>query len=207
MKSNKCLIIFTRYPQAGTTKTRLIPAIGAEKAAEIGRLLTEYTVRAMRKSPPSLTVGVHFAGGNQVLMAQWLGADLVYKEQGDGDLGARMKSAFENAFAEHMTKVAIIGTDCPSLDFTLVSQAIDALSDYDLVLGPAEDGGYYLIALRSQVPQLFENINWGSALVLKQTLRIALCLGLKVYQLPILADVDRPEDLELCRKYNIMGLG
>jgi len=207
MKSNRCLIIFTRYPQAGTTKTRLIPAVGAEKAAEIGRQLTEYTVMAMRQSPKSLTIAVHFTGGNKVLMEQWLGADLLYQEQGLGDLGARMKSAFQSAFAEQMTKVVIIGTDCPSLDFILVSQAIDALSDYDLVLGPAVDGGYYLIALRSEVPQLFENINWGSAEVFDQTLLIAQQLRLKVYQLPVLADIDRPEDLELCRQYNIIGLG
>ena len=199
-----CLIIFTRYPKPGTTKTRLIPAVGAEKAAEISRKLSEHTLTQMRNLLSSTALQIHFSGGNRLLMAQWLGEDLNYFAQPQGDLGQRMKSAFELAFSNNMAKVVIIGTDCPSLTSNLVTQAFEALTEYDLVLGPALDGGYYLIGLNYLIPQLFQDIKWSTGEVLLKTLLIAQELQLQVYELSPLADVDRPEDLEICQEYHII---
>jgi rSAM/selenodomain-associated transferase 1 len=128
-------------------------------------------------------------------MQQWLGFGWRYQCQGEGDLGSRMALAFANAFNEGSKIVVIIGTDCPSLKPKLMGDAFQVLSQNDLVLGPAQDGGYYLIGLRRFIPELFTGINWGTSEVLQQTVTIAKQLDLAIAYLPTLADVDRPEDL------------
>ena len=193
------LIIFTRYPEPGKTKTRLIPALGAEGAARLQRELTEHTLRQLGKTDelPSYSIEVRFAGGNRELMAEWLGPGK-YEPQGEGDLGAKIYGAFATAFATGIEKVAIVGIDCPDLDARVAIAAFDRLNDSDLVLGPAVDGGYYLIGLRQAVvPELFAGISWGSDKVLQQTVDTARKLHLSYSLLPELADIDRPEDLEI----------
>lgn len=195
--TRECLIIFTRYPEAGKTKTRMIPTLGAEGAAALQRQMTEHTIanaKKLRASRP-LVVEVHFAGGTEQLMQDWLGSDLVYYPQSEGDLGKRMNSAFERALARGMTRVVIIGTDCPDLSIKLMIQAFQAFSQHDLVLGPADDGGYYLIGLRRLIPELFEDISWGTSQVRGQTVEIAQRLNLAISYLTLLTDIDRPEDL------------
>jgi len=191
------LIVFSRYPEPGKTKTRLIPALGAQGAAALQRQMTEYTLLQVREicSLRPLSLEVRFAGGNASLMQNWLGADLVYQPQGEGDLGSRMARSLAFAFQAGMERVVIIGTDCPGLNAHLIGSAFDGLIAHDLVLGPATDGGYYLIGLSSFICQLFSGISWGSAQVLQQTQNIACDLELSVDYLMELADVDRPEDL------------
>jgi rSAM/selenodomain-associated transferase 1 len=106
-----------------------------------------------------------------------------------------MSSAFADAFATGKKRVVIIGTDCPDINISLIERALDALSQKDLILGPALDGGYYLIGLSRLAPALFDSISWGTGEVLSQTEAIASQLGLNVGFLPALRDVDRPEDL------------
>lgn len=191
------LIIFTRYPEPGKTKTRLIPVLGKAGAANLHRLMAQRTIAralSLQKSR-RLSVEIHHTGGSQQQMEDWLGTDLIYQNQIDGDLGARMTAAFQNSFDSGVDKVAIIGTDCPDLKAEILAQAFDELSDRDLVLGPAKDGGYYLIGLRRSIPELFDGINWGTSEVFASTRAIAQNLGLNIAVLPILADIDRPEDL------------
>jgi glycosyltransferase A (GT-A) superfamily protein (DUF2064 family) len=109
------LIIFTRYPEPGRAKTRLIPALGAEGAADLHRRLTERTLATARRLATlrKLTLEVRYAGGDAALMRQWLGGGLHLRAQGDGDLGARMREAFREAFEEGCYGVVLIGTDCP----------------------------------------------------------------------------------------------
>ena len=193
------LIIFTRYPEPGKTKTRLIGVLGAEGAAKLQRQMTEYTLSNARKLQSShpVAIEVHFAGGSLSLMMDWLGADLTYRSQASGDLGWRMARSLAQAFNDGATRATIIGTDCPNLSVEIMATAFDQLLSADLVLGPAVDGGYYLIGLRRLVPELFNNISWGTADVFWQTVNIAQQLNLAVADLPQLADVDRPEDLPL----------
>lgn len=191
------LIVFTRYPEPGKTKTRLIPVLGKAGAANLHRLMAQRTIAralSLQKSR-QLSVEIHHTGGSQQQMEDWLGTDLIYQNQIDGDLGARMAAAFQNSFDSGVDKVAIIGTDCPDLKAEILAQAFDELSDRDLVLGPAKDGGYYLIGLRRSIPELFDGINWGTSEVFASTRAIAQNLGLNIAVLPILADIDRPEDL------------
>lgn len=197
------LIIFTRYPEPGKTKTRLISTLGPEGAATLQKQMTEHTLaqaRALKGLLP-LSIEVYFAGGDRHLMESWLGTDLSYQYQSQGNLGARMAKAFESAFKVNMDRVVTIGTDCPSLDVQLLAKAFQELHQHDLVLGPAIDGGYYLIGLRRSIPELFGEINWGTAEVLQQTVGAAENLDLSIALLTPLADVDRPEDLSIldCR--------
>lgn len=199
--TRECLIIFTRYPEPGKTKTRLIPALGAEGAAELQRQMAEDTLARAKKLKASrpLSVEVHFTNGDRNLMQDWLGSEPIYRQQGEGDLGKRMASAFETAFADAMTGVAIVGVDCPDLSVQLMAKAFEVLEQYDLVLGPAQDGGYYLIGLKRLIPELFVGVSWGTSVVRQQTVEIAKGLGLAIAYLPILNDIDRPEDLEFIR--------
>ena len=198
------LIIFSRYPEPGKTKTRMIPALGAEGAANLQRQMTEHTLAQAKKLTELLPVAieVHFAGGNQQLMANWLGQDLVYQPQSSGDLGARMTSAFEEAFIATMEAVVMIGIDCPGLDENLLSQAFNALGNHDLVLGPAQDGGYYLIGLGRYSTELLKNIAWGTDQVLAQTVANAKELDFSIAYLDTLSDVDRPEDLVIWESFS-----
>lgn len=193
------LIVFTRYPEPGKAKTRLIPVLGSEGAAKLHRQMTEHTmlqVRELQAFRP-LSVEVYFAESDQKRMQDWLGSDIVYQPQGEGDLGSRMAQAFNAAFSSGMDSVIIIGTDCPSLKTKLMAKAFQALEQNELVLGPATDGGYYLIGLRRLIPKLFQGISWGTSEVLQQTVAIAEKLELAIAYLPPLSDVDRPEDLSI----------
>lgn len=197
------LIIFTRYPEQGKTKTRLIPALGAKGAAILHRQMTEYTLGKVKElqSSRSISVEVGFAGGTEALMQDWLGADIVYQPQGEGDLGSRMARSLSLAFQSGIDRAVIIGTDCPGLNAELMECAFQTLHlSHDLVIGPAIDGGYYLLGLRRFISELFIGINWGTAKVLQQTVDIAKQLDLSIAYLPKLADVDRPEDLPVWEK-------
>ncbi|MDX2214082.1 MAG: TIGR04282 family arsenosugar biosynthesis glycosyltransferase [Oculatellaceae cyanobacterium bins.114] len=222
------LLVFTRYPEPGKTKTRLIPALGAAAAADLQRQMTEHAiaqVRLLQTTQPALSVTVWFAGGDtdgntdyRSLLKDWLG-ELNYQTQSTGDLGARLIEATQSAFEAGATEVVIIGTDCPGVDALCLTVAFTALKTADVVLGPATDGGYYLIGLRfshvpdapvgytshalksrgerfSQlVPALFSNIAWSTSEVFQQTVAIAHSLNLTIAYLDPLTDVDRPEDV------------
>jgi rSAM/selenodomain-associated transferase 1 len=199
------LIIFTRYPEPGKTKTRMIATLGEEGAAMLQRQMTENTLTQAQKlqRDRKLSVEVYFAGGNELLMQDWLGSDLVYRQQCEGDLGQRMVSAFKQTFAMRATRVVMIGIDCPDLNEMILAEAFERLSEHDLVLGPAVDGGYYLIGLNRLISELFTGISWGTSTVLATTQKIANQLGLNAYYLPRLHDIDRPEDLPIWQRYQI----
>ncbi|WP_214662598.1 TIGR04282 family arsenosugar biosynthesis glycosyltransferase [Amazonocrinis nigriterrae] len=199
MNSKQHLIIFTRYPEPGKTKTRLIPALGILGAANLQRQMTEYTVSQVKElqKATGISLEVRFTGGNLQLMQDWLGLGLVYQSQGEGDLGLRMARSLFDSFQSSMEQVIIIGTDCPGVNSQILTQAFEQLHTFDLVLGPAIDGGYYLIGLRRLIPELFANIDWGTSQVLQQTVDIAEELNISLIYLPALADVDLPEDLPI----------
>lgn len=187
------LIVFTRYPEASRVKTRLIPALG-EKGAEIfHRRMVELTLTKARTFGGE--VEVHFSGGSHQLMKGWLGDQLQYRKQKGASLGDRLYNAVVAAFAENRGKVVVIGTDCPGLTAQHIDRAFYLLDRSDLVLGPAFDGGYYLIGLKKVVKELFSGINWGSDLVYRQTLEAAERANLRIAELEKLADIDCPSDL------------
>jgi len=193
-KSRKVLIIFTRFPESGNTKTRLIPALGADGAAALQRQMTEQTLRQAKEfsNRYGIALEIHFQGGDHAAMARWLGPH-TFRLQASGTIGERMNQAFAQAFASGMAPVVLIGTDCPGLTEGGLRQAFLSLQESDLVLGPALDGGYYLIGLNEPRPFLFDDIAWGTPSVLEQTL--AKANPLNTSQLAALHDIDRPQDL------------
>ncbi len=201
------LIIFTRYPEPGKAKTRLIPALGTVGAADLHRQMAEHTIAQARVLQPYVSLEVRFTGAHQTQMQTWLGDDLDYQMQSAGDLGDRLIDALRTAFSRGATAVIIIGTDCPQLDGALLQTAFEKLHDSDLVLGPATDGGYYLIGLRQLIPELFQAIAWSTDGVLSQTLAIAHALQLAIAQLPPLSDVDYPDDLAIWHQVKSEGAG
>ncbi len=202
MQSKNQQIIFTRFPEPGKTKTRLIPHLGAEGAAHLQREMTEHTVRQARRA--DVDIEIRYTGGSLEQMHEWLGTDLHYTEQGGGDLGKRMQRAFEDHFSSGADRVVIVGSDCPSNDWKSIKDAFQELDSHAVVIGPASDGGYYLIGLcraGSETPPprsrpsatLFQNIEWGGEQVFEQTMQAAA--ELTVHQLPMRHDVDLAEDI------------
>lgn len=195
------LILFTRYPVPGSTKTRLIPALGEQGAADLQREMTEHTLENIR---PLLNKGVRievrYEGGGPGVMARWLGEDLAFAPQGEGDLGERMERAFQEAFAQGERKVVLVGSDCPDLTTEDLRDAFNILDSNPVVLGPARDGGYYLIGMRTESPDglfpiLFSNIPWGTGEVLSRTVNSLADAGLDTGLLDEKNDVDEPSDL------------
>ena len=181
----------TKYPEPGQTKTRLIQALGAGGAAKLHRRLGIHTAKTVGSFNPE----IHYSGGDLDLMHNWLG-DFKYVSQSDGDLGDRMKQAFQSGFDQGCDRIVMIGTDCPAIDVALIDRAFLALNQTDVVFGPAVDGGYYLIGLRKQILELFSNITWSTSSVLQDSLAIVNDLNLSYELLEILPDIDRPEDLQ-----------
>ncbi len=194
------LIIFGRYPVPGQTKTRLIPALGPVGAADLQRKLTERTLKKIRAfaSHPSVELEFCFEGGSEHKIRRWLGHVEVYSQQGPGDLGMRMHSAFLRAFESGCRRVILIGTDIPVLAPCHLEQAFDSLIKHDLVLGPTYDGGYWLIGL-NRTADLFHGINWSTGTVFDQTAALAKGHDLAFHLLDTLSDIDTIDDLKQWR--------
>lgn len=176
--------LFTRWPETGKAKTRLIPAIGAEAAAALHKRLTERMVATVRAA--GLPLEVRSTGAAPQAFRDWLGPDVSVVDQGEGDLGQRLARTAET------TPVLLLGADVPDVTPAHLTEAAALLTSHRLVIGPAEDGGYWLLGLSEAMPQLFAGIAWGTETVFAATLaRAASPPAL----LPMLADLDRPEDL------------
>jgi len=189
-----------KYPRPGAVKTRLIPALGAARACELYRALVRHTLATVdefaRESETGIAVEVRLAGAPDAAAARaWLGDGVTIREQGEGDLGARMERAVGEAVAEGAPSVVVIGADCPKLTAQILGAAFTALREKEIVLGPAADGGYYLIGLRRARPELFHGIAWSTDAVLAQTLAITRDLAVECHLLDRLRDVDEPDDL------------
>ena len=181
------LVLFTRYPQPGQAKTRLIPALGAAGAAELHRRLTEATLATLRAT--GLPVEIWVTGAPVAAFEAWLGRDAPIRLQGCGDLGARMDRALQP------TPAIVVGSDLPTLAVSHIMRAAALLAGGTVALGPAEDGGYYLVGLPAPAPFLFEAMAWSTPGVLAETRRRLQANAMAYALLPTLPDLDRPEDL------------
>lgn len=179
------LSIFARLPVPGEVKTRLIPALGAEGAARLYARLLAMTVGVARDS--GLEFELRVTGGEPALFHAIYGADIAVVPQGKGDLGARMARVDGPAL--------IIGSDCPAMSAPLLKAAAAALTEREVVIGPATDGGYYLIGFTRPTPFLFADMAWSTANVFGETLARLAARQIAPAVLPELSDVDTAEDL------------
>lgn len=195
--SGRRLVVFARAPLVGRVKTRLAAGIGPEAALRVYHTLGRKVVDQLRAGPWRLVVR-YDPPGEEALVASWLGAAGVeFRPQVGGDLGERMAEAMEAELTSGATAVCVVGTDAPDLDQPLVEGAFTALeAGADVVFGPAEDGGYYLVGVRRSRPGLFQHIPWSTDRVLSLSLQTCREAGLEVALLRTLRDVDTPADLE-----------
>jgi rSAM/selenodomain-associated transferase 1 len=196
------LILFTRYPQPGQAKTRLIPALGDKGAADLHRQLTEHCLKqvAPLHHDTSQILTIFYTGGSERQMREWLPDIALIKQQGD-TLGEKMITAFTRLQKTGKHHILLFGSDCPSLNNETIKQALIQLGSNDLVLGPSVDGGFYLIGINARYPNenlnpLLTDIAWGTDKVLRQTITRAKMLDNSYALLPTLHDIDLPEDLE-----------
>ena len=184
------LQIFCKAPDPGSVKTRLVPLLGDIAAAEVHATLTYQTIRSLL-SESDYRTEVHTPKPDHVFFGEF---GLPMYRQIGAVLGERMASCLEKGL-EQTDKVVLIGTDCPLIDADYIEHAFQALDDHDVVLGPAEDGGYGLVGVSQRVPEMFDDIDWGTDVVLSQTCRKLNQLRINYALLPLVWDVDRPGDL------------
>jgi uncharacterized protein len=186
------LIVFVKAPRPGSVKTRLAQAVGPVAACDAYRVLVN---RVLDRIAAASSVQIRFGPDNaEDEIRHWMKPGWTLARQGYGDLGERLQRAFADAFASGARRVAIIGSDCPYLGFEDVVEAWRALDTHDVVLGPASDGGYWLIALRETTPKIFEAIPWGTAEVLNRTLSQIDAAKLRRHLLRELRDIDTVKD-------------
>ena len=190
--SSERLIVFLKAPRAGTVKTRIAQTAGEQRALNIYTEMVERVLESVRDLP---NVELRFAPDDARDDVQpWRREHWSAQPQGPGDLGERLQRAFADAFAGGAERVVIIGSDCPEVRAGDVRTAWKELRSHDVVVGPAIDGGYWLIGLRAPQPELFHGIPWSSEQVLGETLARAKSLKLRMQLLRILTDIDTEAD-------------
>ena len=189
---NKALIIFIKNPAKGKVKTRLAATLGDTVALGIYKKILAHTNSVTGKVLADKYI---FYSSHIDANDEWNKAAFIKALQTGNDLGEKMRNAFVGLFNKGYGQVAIIGSDCPDITADLIEQAFLELDRSDIVIGPATDGGYYLLALKKLYPALFENITWSTKHVLKQTLANCKGINKSFHLLPVLSDVDVAEDI------------
>ncbi|HET9487219.1 MAG TPA: TIGR04282 family arsenosugar biosynthesis glycosyltransferase [Chryseosolibacter sp.] len=191
-EAKSLLIIFYRNPEIGKVKTRLAATVGDRKALEIFQRLSLHIKTITENLKMDKIV---FYSEAIDLMDKWPNATYLKALQQGEDLGERMKNAFEAGFETGYSSICIIGTDCYELTSEVILRAFEALKSSDAVIGPAKDGGYYLLGTNKPQPELFQNKEWSTETVFKETIRDFESLQLTYAQLQTLNDVDTEDDL------------
>lgn len=199
--NQEIVILYTKYPRPGHSKTRLIPALGSDGAAKLQKNMTAEMVAKLEQlqNGRPVTIAIHFDGGTHEQMEQWLGNSHQFCHQSDGDLGVRMAESISD-YLGTFARIILVGSDCPGVNELTLCEALDALKKNDLVIGPTFDGGYYLIGVqgsvkRNQLHTLFQDIKWSTNSVFTDTIKKAGQLRLSCHILPKLHDIDTPDDL------------
>ena len=198
MSGSRALLVFAKTPKPGKVKTRLLAAVSPEAAAALHAACISDALRLAR-SVPGCDVFVFAAGGTnyfqQLTKLRETGKRIRVLPQRGADLGARMENAFRKCFALDYRQVVVIGTDTPWMGTNRLRQAFADLRANDVVIGPAEDGGYYLLGMRKMVAAIFRKIPWSTERVLELTLKAIAGTKLRSKLLRRDFDLDRPEDL------------
>ncbi len=205
--TRSAILVFAKLPEPGQVKTRLVGGLSPKQAAEVHRACLEDTVAQVRRVPgcqKCLQVAARPDQAHTLAARLGLGRAWWVDKQHGRSMGERLQRAFACCFQSGCRKVVVVGTDTPWMGRECIHRALAWLDTTDVVLGPSDDGGYYLIGARRLVPQMFRGIRWSTSQVLKATLQ-ALAKARATYRLlPRDFDLDRPEDLEraeqlLCR--------
>ncbi len=197
LHADTCIVMFARTPEKGKVKTRLIPALGEQGALDLHIDLVRRQIGLLNETSLCQSQLWLDASKEHLVTATFHGK---IQKQSEGDLGEKMYQASSSVLKDY-AQMIIIGSDCPQIDEGYLSMAILELKkpETDVVLGPALDGGYVLIGMKRAKKNIFENIEWGTEKVLRQTIRSLEDEGLKFSKLPTLRDIDTVDDLEVLR--------
>lgn len=191
------MLLFVRAPRKGLVKTRLAARLGADKTLALYRCFVEDIITLISGAYPT---SVFYTPENQKAKVQaWLGPYARCHPQRGADLGERMRAAFIQTFYEPVKHAVLIGSDFPDLDIEIIHEAFRALQKNDVVIGPATDGGYYLIGFQKDAlnKDIFKGIDWGTSLVFQQTLAQIEHANLSYHTLASWHDIDTYEDLRV----------
>ena len=189
----EALMIFAKNPEYGKVKTRLAATTGDAQALFIYEQLLKHTISVTKDLPFDKII---FYSDSVIEKDDWENTIYQKKIQQGKSLGSKMKNAFKSSFTGGYEKIVIIGTDCFELDEKHILKAFEQLKKVDIVIGPAKDGGYYLLGMKKLYGGIFENVDWSTDKVLKQTRGICKQLNLSVFLLRELNDIDDEEDLK-----------
>jgi rSAM/selenodomain-associated transferase 1 len=188
-----CLGIFAKHPEPGQVKTRLARETSAEWAAAVAHAFLRDTIDRLREVPAQRVLAFSPSSARDAFAAL-AGQDYLIEPQGEGDLGQRLREFLAARHASGCKRTVIVGTDSPTLPVESVVRAFDMLRDADVVLGPATDGGYYLLGCAEGLPPIFEGIAWSGPSVLEQTIKRLEDTSLRLVLLPPWYDVDTLAD-------------
>lgn len=197
METKQALLIFQKNAVPGYVKTRLAATIGDARAMDVYLFLVAHTHRVAQQ----VQVNKHLFYSDRIEPLSGNPENYTLHVQHGNDLGMRMQQAFATVFEAGAQQAVIIGTDCYELDAATIQDAFQLLAENEVVIGPAEDGGYYLLGLKKNSPGLFNGITWSSDAVFTQTMEKAKVLGLRVATLPVLPDIDTEADLKSLREH------
>ena len=192
--SGNCVVLFVKAPTPGRVKTRLCPPLSHEQAAELYQSFTKDTIDRLNENPFHCLIA--YDPNEEFPTPAWTGFDLPWFPQVGADLGERLQHAFQTAFDREFSRILALGTDSPGFGIDQISQAFDQLASADVVMGPALDGGYYLIGLAKPCPALFEHIAWSSPEVARQTRERVKQHKLSLAEIASFHDVDTYLDLK-----------
>ena len=197
-KKETAIIVFTRFPVEGKVKTRLAKNMGNKFAVSFFRACAEHTFKELLKVEEMGSDLFLFCSEENEIeqVMKWAGNNFKYYAQQGSNLGIKMYNAFSTVFKEGYKKVIIIGTDAPDVSMNLMQSAISVLDNYSVVIGPANDGGYYLLGFKSKLIDLFSGIEWGTNSVFDNTISKLNNSKINYFVLDELTDIDTLEDLQ-----------
>ncbi len=195
MRTATNLVIFAKQPCPGKVKTRLCPPLSGQEAAEVHSACLRYTCQIMSLSPDGKTALAISPDEPGPHLLKLIPEEMEIWPQGDGDLGARLCRCQRRAYSGGAQRVIFIGADSPTMPVERLCQAVGMLADCDVILGPCEDGGFYLLGLSQHGAGLYADVAWGGPEVSRQLCANAARLGLRVGELDPWYDIDRPADL------------
>lgn len=193
MNNKRLLMVFTKNPELGNCKTRLASTIGDEAALSVYEQLLDYTVNFASKVNAEKYVYYSKDIQNN---DRWDVSLFRKKKQAEGNLGVKMASAFKENFDQGFEKIIIIGSDCAEINETDIENAFNALEKSEVVIGPAIDGGYYLLGMRTFIPSLFQDKSWSTPDLINETISTLKKQHISFSLLKEKSDIDYEEDLE-----------
>lgn len=193
VENNRALIVFMKNPVAGKVKTRLAASIGDEKALSIYLQLLDINKANIKKINADIYWFINEAPHQDFKTYFFETKDNIILQEGE-NLGEKMSNAFQTLFGKGYNSIAIMGTDCPSLNNSIIDSAFDSIQDYDFCIGPAEDGGYYILAMNAFESTVFTDMQWSTESVLNKTLERVEKAGKTYVLLETLSDIDNEAD-------------